>query len=145
MPRCIFCEFIEGKTPCEKPYEDEKVSSFLDWNHLDGIHAVVFPKKHIGVKDEGSPEFEEAKKLLYDSLPVVAKAAGIQGEYRLLTEDGEDNFSQNLEHIHVHVVGEKRREESSGSFASAQDGKTSGGRFSGMFTSAECEYAPHRS
>lgn len=105
MPRCIFCEFAEGKTPCEKPYEDEKISSFLDWNHLDGIHVVVFPKKHTGTKDEGTPEFEAAKKEVYDALPAVAKAAGIEGGYRLLTEEGEDNYSQNLEHFHIHIVG----------------------------------------
>ena len=106
MHRCLFCEFAQGKTPCEKSYEDDLITTFLEWNHLDGVHVVAFPKKHIGLKNKDDEEYEMLRKHLYDSVPVIAQAAGIKGEYRLFTEDGEDNISQNLEHLHIHVTGE---------------------------------------
>ncbi len=105
MHRCIFCEFVEGKTPCEKSYEDDIITTFLDWNHLDGIHVVAFPKKHIGLRNRDSSDYDFLRKELYDKTDEIAKAAGIRGQYRLMTEDGEDNISQNLEHLHIHVVG----------------------------------------
>ena len=29
---CIFCKMIQGKIPCSKVYEDDKVLAFLDIN-----------------------------------------------------------------------------------------------------------------
>ncbi len=105
MHRCIFCEFAEGKTPCEKPYEDEVITTFLDWNHLDGIHVVAFPKKHIGLKDKGAADYDILRQDLYEKVPAIAQSAGMRSDYRLMTEEGEDNISQNLEHLHIHIVG----------------------------------------
>ncbi len=105
MHRCIFCEFAQGKTECTKSYEDEAITTFVDWNHLDGIHIVAFPKKHIGLRDRGKEDYDILRKSLYDSLPAIAEYAGIAGDYKLMDEEGEDNISQNLEHLHVHVVG----------------------------------------
>ncbi len=105
MHRCIFCEFAEGRTDCERSYEDDTITTFVDWNHLDGIHIVAFPKKHIGLKNRDSSEFEFLLKELYDRVPTIAEEAGMTEDYHLLSEEGEDNVSQNLEHLHIHVVG----------------------------------------
>ncbi|MCR5673627.1 MAG: HIT domain-containing protein [Lachnospiraceae bacterium] len=105
MHRCLFCEFANKETPCEIPYEDDDISTFIDWNHLDGVHVVAFLKKHIGLKDKGSAEYEELRQKLYDKVPLIAQKAKMSKDYRLMTEEGEDNVSQNLEHLHIHIIG----------------------------------------
>ena len=104
MHRCIFCEFAQDKTPCTKSYEDDEITTFVDWNHLDGIHIVAFPRTHIGLKD-GSEKYEGVLRKLRDKASAIAEYAGMNKEFRLFTEEGEDNISQNLEHLHIHVIG----------------------------------------
>lgn len=46
MNNCIFCNIIEGKSPCYKIYEDEDVLVFLDISKKYFGHTLVVPKKH---------------------------------------------------------------------------------------------------
>lgn len=43
---CIFCKISEGKIPCFKVYEDEKIISFLDISPYCVGHLLVIPKEH---------------------------------------------------------------------------------------------------
>ena len=101
MYRCLFCEFVSGQTPCTKSYEDDDVSSFVDWNHLDGVHVVLYPRKHIGLKDKDTAEFKNLRKILYDSIPKVVEYEGLSDDYRTLLEDDEKSVGQDQEHIHI--------------------------------------------
>ena len=50
-------------------------------------------------------DYDILRRDLYEKVPAIAQSAGISSDYRLMTEEGEDNISQNLEHLHIHIVG----------------------------------------
>lgn len=108
MHRCLFCEFISGETPCKKAYEDDQVSSFIDWNRLDGIHVVAYPKKHIGLRDKNSEEYKTAHNNLYNSIPKIVEYSNIADGYELLLEDDERSIGQDEEHLHIHIIGKSK-------------------------------------
>ncbi|MGN0253513.1 MAG: HIT domain-containing protein [Lachnospiraceae bacterium] len=105
MHRCLFCEFISGETPCKKAYEDDMVSSFIDWNRLDGIHVVAYPRKHIGLRVKDSEEYKTAHDYLYNSIPKIVEFSNIADGYELLLEDDERSIGQDEEHLHIHIIG----------------------------------------
>ena len=108
MGKCLFCQFKEGSIDCKKSYEDDKIFSFVDWNPWEGIHIVAYPKKHIGLYQMDTEEFKLERKNLRDSIQKIADFAGIADGYQVLTEESEDSFGQDLEHLHIHITGKKR-------------------------------------
>lgn len=46
MSGCIFCQIVEGKTPCLKVYEDDKFLGFLDTRPLNPGNSLLIPKLH---------------------------------------------------------------------------------------------------
>lgn len=44
---CIFCDIVEGKTSCQKIYEDELSLALLDINPFSKGHCLVIPKRHV--------------------------------------------------------------------------------------------------
>ena len=108
MYRCIFCEFLEGKTPCTKSYENDRVASFVDWNHWNGVHVVAYTKKHIGFKQKGTPEFEQAKQDLLAAVPEIIKFENLEEDATVLDFDDDSSVCQDEEHIHIHVTGKRK-------------------------------------
>ena len=47
MSDCVFCKIVDGKIPCTKVYEDEKVLAFDDIQPMAPVHVIIIPKKHI--------------------------------------------------------------------------------------------------
>ena len=45
---CIFCDIVEGKSPCHKVSEDEKHIAFLSIFPNTKGFTVVIPKAHYG-------------------------------------------------------------------------------------------------
>lgn len=43
---CIFCQIVNGKTPCYKVYEDDIVIAFFDISIGNDFHTLVIPKNH---------------------------------------------------------------------------------------------------
>jgi histidine triad (HIT) family protein len=58
MGRCIFCQIVEGKSPCYKIYEDGLFLGFLDIYPRTVGHSLLIPKKHYRWVYE-LPEFEK--------------------------------------------------------------------------------------
>lgn len=110
MYRCILCEMAEGKVQCNKVYEDEDVFAYLDWNPWAPIHIVLFPKTHIGMQDKDNPDFSRLRQKLLDAVPQIVKLAGCEEDYQLYTEEGEEHSTQNAEHLHFHITGQKKDE-----------------------------------
>ena len=108
MHRCIFCEFLEGKTPCTKSYENEQVASFIDWNHWKGVHVVAYTKKHIGFKQIGTPELEQAKQALLAAVPEIVRFENLADDITVLDFDDEISVGQDEDHIHIHVTGKRK-------------------------------------
>ena len=108
--RCLFCEFAEGKTRCNKVYEDEDTFAFIDWTPWDEVHVVAFPKVHIGLRERENPLFGQVKETLARAVPAIAAAARIAEGYAILDEEDEGSVGQNEEHLHIHITGKKEKE-----------------------------------
>ena len=113
MDGCIFCMICEGKIPSKKAYEDDKILAFYDINPQAPVHILVIPKEHIGSADEITPENSGIISYIFENIPKIAKAAGLTGGYRIISNCGE-NACQTVKHLHFHILGGRKLEEGMG-------------------------------
>jgi histidine triad (HIT) family protein len=103
MAETIFKKIIDGKIPCQKVYEDEKVLAFLDIQPLSAGHTLVIPKEEAVTLDELS---DESAAALGRTLPrlcrAVMKATGIK-DYNVLQNNGK-GAHQAISHVHFHII-----------------------------------------
>ena len=103
---CIFCKIIAGDIPSAKVYEDELVYAFRDINPQAPTHILVIPKAHIcGVCDITS-ENSNVVAHIFEVIPQIAKAEGLDGGYRVVSNCGAD-AGQTVFHLHFHILGGK--------------------------------------
>ncbi|UCF27012.1 MAG: HIT domain-containing protein, partial [Chloroflexota bacterium] len=58
-PNCIFCRIIEGQSPSDTVYEDDRVIAFLDINPAAPIHILIVPREHISSINQVQDDQEE--------------------------------------------------------------------------------------
>ena len=104
---CIFCKIINGEIPSSKVYEDEYCLAFKDLNPAAPVHVLVVPKTHIESLDYVNQENIDTVSKVVLAIPAVAKAAGVQNGYRVITNIGEDG-GQTVKHLHFHILGGKK-------------------------------------
>ena len=104
---CIFCKIINGEIPSSKVYEDEYCLAFKDLNPAAPVHVLVVPKTHIESLDHVNQENIDIVSKVVLAIPAVAKAAGVQNGYRVITNIGEDG-GQTVKHLHFHILGGKK-------------------------------------
>ena len=107
---CIFCAIIKGDIPSSKVYEDDKCYAFRDINPQAPTHVLVVPKNHIASVDAITEENAEIVAHIFTVIPKIAKAEGLSGGYRVITNIGEDGC-QSVKHLHFHIVGGKKLSE----------------------------------
>ena len=101
---CIFCKIIAGEIPCGKVYEDEKVFAFRDINPQAPVHILVIPKTHIASADGVNAENSALVAHIFECIPKIAKEAGLDNGYRVITNCGE-HACQSVKHLHFHILG----------------------------------------
>ena len=101
---CIFCRIIAGEIPSEKVYEDELIYAFKDINPQAPVHVLVIPKTHIESADCINKANSDLVKAVFEAIPKVAAASGLENGYRVITNIGEDGC-QTVRHMHFHVLG----------------------------------------
>ena len=104
---CIFCSIIKGDIPSNKVYEDESCYAFLDINPQAPVHCLVVPKAHIGSADEICEGNSACVAKIFEAIPKIAKALGLENGYRIISNVGEDGC-QSVKHIHFHILGGKK-------------------------------------
>ncbi len=104
---CLFCKIISGEIPSGKVYEDEWVYAFRDIAPQAPVHILVVPKTHIASADEISAENAVLVSRIFEVIPQIAKAEGLQNGYRVVTNVGEDGC-QSVKHLHFHILGGKQ-------------------------------------
>ena len=101
---CLFCRIVAGEIPAELVAETDRTVAFRDISPQAPTHVLVVPREHHAdlaacvAADPG---------LLADVMAAaveVARAEGLGGGYRLLTNTGID-AGQTVHHLHVHVLG----------------------------------------
>ena len=107
MENCLFCKIIAGDIPSTKVYEDETVLAFRDIAPQAPTHILVIPKTHIGSVAELSAENSAVVAHIFEVIPAIAKAEGLENGYRVVSNCGDD-AGQTVHHLHFHILGGKK-------------------------------------
>ncbi len=103
---CIFCKIIAGDIPSTKVYEDDLVYAFRDINPQAPTHILVIPKAHIAGVGDITAENSAVVAHIFEVIPQIAKAEGLTGGYRVVSNCGAD-AGQTVFHLHFHILGGK--------------------------------------
>lgn len=102
----VFGLIIQGKLPCEKVFENERILAIKDINPVAPVHILIMPKKEI-------PNLHSLKKedwpLIGEILEVAQKIAadlGVEDGYRFVTNSGPE-AGQTVFHLHFHLIAGK--------------------------------------
>ena len=110
MENCLFCKIIGGAIPSTKVYEDETVFAFRDINPQAPTHVLVVPKTHIPDCNGITAENSAVVAHIFEVIPVIAKAEGLENGYRVVSNCGADGC-QSVLHLHFHILGGKKLSE----------------------------------
>ena len=103
---CLFCKIIAGDIPSTKVYEDETIYAFRDINPQAPTHVLVVPKAHIDNCNGITAENSTVIAHIFEVIPQIAKAEGLEGGYRVVSNCGAD-AGQTVQHLHFHILGGK--------------------------------------
>ena len=106
MENCLFCKIIAGEIPSTKVYEDELVLAFRDIAPQAPTHILVIPKTHIPSVDGVTAENSAVVAHIFEVIPRIAKAEGLENGYRVVSNCGAD-AGQTVPHLHFHILGGK--------------------------------------
>jgi len=106
MSDCLFCKIVAGAIPSTKVYEDETVLAFRDIAPQAPTHILVIPKTHIPSVDGVTGENSGLVAHIFEVIPAIAKAEGLTGGYRVVSNCGAD-AGQTVPHVHCHIRGGK--------------------------------------
>lgn len=107
MSDCLFCKIINGDIPSTKVYEDDLVLAFRDIAPQAPTHILVIPKSHIGSVAEITGDNSGVVAHIFEVIPAIAKAEGLDGGYRVVSNCGAD-AGQTVHHLHFHILGGKQ-------------------------------------
>ena len=103
---CLFCKIVAGEIPSTKVYEDELVLAFRDIAPQAPTHILVIPKTHIPSVDGITAENSALVAHIFEVIPQIAKAEGLENGYRVVSNCGAD-AGQTVPHLHFHILGGK--------------------------------------
>ena len=106
MSNCLFCKIVAGEIPSTKVYEDELILAFRDIAPQAPTHILVIPKTHIGSVAEVTAENSAVVSHIFEVIPQIAKAEGLENGYRVVSNCGAD-AGQTVPHLHFHILGGK--------------------------------------
>ena len=104
---CLFCKIIAGDIPSSKVYEDETVFAFRDIAPQAPTHILVVPKAHMSGCNDVTAENSAVVAHIFEVIPQIAKAEGLENGYRVVSNCGED-AGQTVQHLHFHILGGKK-------------------------------------
>ena len=103
----VFSQIIEGKIPCQKVFENERIIAFHDIAPQAPVHVLIVPKKPIQNLAAAS---DDDAAVLGECLIVaktIAQQLGIPDSFRVITNSGH-NSGQVVYHLHFHLLGGRR-------------------------------------
>ena len=110
MSNCLFCKIIAGDIPSTKVYEDETVYAFRDIAPQAPTHILVVPNAHIDSCGCITPENSAGVAHIFEVIPQIAKAEGLDKGFRVVSNCGEDGC-QSVLHLHFHILGGEKLSE----------------------------------
>lgn len=100
----VFGLIIEGKLPCTKVFENERILAIEDIHPVAPVHVLIIPKK--AIKNVQSVEDYALMGEIVAVAQKIAEEKGVEEGYRLLTNNGPD-AGQVIFHLHFHLIGGK--------------------------------------
>lgn len=102
--KTIFKKIIDGELPADKVFENERIVAIKDIAPAAPVHLLIIPKKEIrdfqSLKEDDFPLLGEVATVAQN----LARQFGIEGGYRLLTNNGAPS-GQTIFHLHFHLLG----------------------------------------
>ena len=106
---CLFCKIVAGEIPSTRVYEDDMVLAFRDIAPQAPTHILVIPKAHIASVAEISGDNSGVVAHIFEVIPQIARAEGLDSGYRVVSNCGED-AGQTVHHLHFHILGGRKLE-----------------------------------
>ena len=107
MENCLFCKIIHGEIPSEKVYENEFVYAFRDIHPQAPTHVLLIPKTHAASLNEADRLPDQVLLECIRAIPAVAKQEGLENDYRVISNCGDD-ACQSVHHLHFHILGGRK-------------------------------------
>ncbi len=101
---CIFCRIVRGEIPSRKVYEDEDILAFHDIHPQAPVHFMLIPKKHVPSLAHVGPEDAGVLGRILALTGKLAREQGSPEGFRTIINTGRIG-RQDVQHVHVHVVG----------------------------------------
>ena len=99
---CVFCRIVAGELPSQQVREDERTLAFRDVSPQAPVHVLVVPKVHVASLWElEDPDLAGA---LLHAASEVARSEGLEAGWRLIANT-RDHGGQEVDHLHLHVLG----------------------------------------
>ncbi len=103
----IFSRIARGEVPADIVYQDELVTAFRDIEPQAPVHVLVVPNRVIAAAADVVEGDEPLLGRMFLAAARVAAAEGVAGTgYRLIVNCGRHG-GQEVEHLHMHVLGGK--------------------------------------
>ena len=100
----VFSRIIQGKLPCTKVFENERILAIEDIHPIAPVHVLIMPKKEIPNLQSIEPEDLPLISEMVAIAQKIAKEKGVADGYRLLTNNGPSS-GQEIFHLHFHLIG----------------------------------------
>jgi histidine triad (HIT) family protein len=100
----VFGLIIQGKLPCKKVFENERILAIEDIHPVAPVHILIMPKKEIANLQSMEPYDLALIGEIMEVAQKIAEEKGIAEGYRLLTNCGSD-AGQTVFHLHFHLIG----------------------------------------
>lgn len=104
---CLFCKIVAGEIPARKFYEDDQVLAFDDIGPQAPVHFLVIPKKHISTLNDLSEADKPLAGHILFTAQRLAMERGCAEGFRLVMNCN-DLGGQTVQHIHMHVLGQRQ-------------------------------------
>lgn len=100
----MFCKIATKEVESEIVAESGEVMAFRDINPAGPTHVLVIPKRHVSSAADLSSEDAGVLAEMFATMGSIAKEAGLEGGYRIVTNVGPD-AGQSVPHLHFHLIG----------------------------------------
>ena len=111
MDDCIFCKIIQGKIPCGKVYENDKVLAFNDINPMAPVHVIIVPKKHITTLMDIEAAGINVSGDLIAAAQEVARIKGVNEKGFRTVINCNAEGGQVVFHLHMHLLGGRKMQD----------------------------------
>lgn len=100
----VFGLIVQGKLPCKKVFENERILAIEDLHPIAPVHILIMPKKEISNLQNIESQDLSLIGEIVQVAQHIAEERGVAEDYRLLTNNGA-GAGQTIFHLHFHLIG----------------------------------------